>query len=501
MISPLSARFLLAPLLAAALASCGDTSKEGVTPADWGSMIAAGDGKSAEAALRRELASGTDVSEIAPYLGEAELLQGNLREAERWLTRHTFSADTASHGYRMLGRLRMQQGDFPAAGRAFDRALAANAEDSDLWVDIGRLRWRGGEQAQAHEASQFALRHGPANPAAILFRAQHARETHGNRAALQLLEQGLDLAPENPDLLAEYAATLGDLGRASDMLAITRKLATAAPNHSRALFLQAVLAARAGRTDLASALLQRSGEIERQLPAAIVLQALIDMEAGNYASAAKSLNLLARRQPDNIRIQSLLARALALGGNHRELVARFSDRAPTPYIAMLVGRGYEALGDRRNAATFIDAAIAGPGMRAVTIRDGSVGDSGPDIEGSSVVMRVRDRIARGRVAEGRAMAEAFLARNPGSSDAAALAGDAALAAGDAQGAVKNYRRALAIRRTWPLVKRMAAALDLSGETDAATNLIADYLDGEPRSADVAAVLAKRLEAGQGTVGR
>src|SRR3546814_17442909 len=59
--------------------------------------------------------------------------------------------------------------------------------------------------------------------------------------------------------LIEDAATLGDLGRMRAMLAVTRRAIAADPADPRAYYLQAVLAARAGRFDLARVLLQKTG--------------------------------------------------------------------------------------------------------------------------------------------------------------------------------------------------------------------------------------------------
>lgn len=458
-------------------------------------MLATRDGVAAEAALRRELEGGAAAASLVPFLGEAEMLQGNLAEAERWLGRGVFAPEVATHGYHMLGRLRMRQGDLAAGGRAFDRALAAGPGSPELWVDIGRLRWRGGEQAEALEAAERAIQEGPQNAAALLFRAQLERDSQGNAAALPLIQWGLAADPDDPDLLAERSATLGELGRATEMLAATRALAKVAPGDRRALYLQAVLAARAGRNELARSLLQRSGDIERALPAATLLLAVIDMHDGNYASAAQGLDVLARRQPDNRRVRLLLGRALALGGNHRELVARFADKPTTPYLAMVVGRAYEALGDRVKAAPYLDAAYAGGDLRLIPLGERTAIEAvedRTDVDAADVVALARGLIARGKGDEARRRAARFLARNPGSGDAAALAGDAALAAGKAKAAVALYRRAAAIRRTWPLALRMAAAFDRAGRPDRATALIAEHLAGEPANADAAAVLARRL---------
>ncbi|WP_440113851.1 tetratricopeptide repeat protein [Tsuneonella sp. SYSU-LHT278] len=447
-------------------------------------------------ALRRALDRGTPAPLLAPWLGEAELQQGDLREAERWLASGELAPEVAGHGFHMLGRLRMRQGDLPAAGRAFDKALAAGtADDPELWVDIGRLRWRGGEQAQAAEAADRALALGPRNPAALLLRAQLLRESAGNAHALPVLEQALGASPRNPDIVAEHAATLGELARATEMLAMVRRLAETAPGDPRAQFLQAVLAARGGKYDVARSLLQRSGDADRQVPAAMLLLGIVDMENGNYASAAQGFDALARRQPDNRRVRLLLARALALGGNHRELIARFGTEGDDPYLAELVGRAHEALGEREKAAPYLDAAQSGGALRIVPIAPRAaieVAERRTAGEGVSVVDLVRGLLVRGRTTEARAASNAFLRANAGSADAAALAGDAAFAAGDARGAAALYARSAGIRRNWPLVKRLAAALDRSGRRDQATEAIAAQLAAEPANADAAALLARRM---------
>ena len=80
----------------------------------------------------------------------------------------------------------------------------------------------------------------------------------GAAAGLPWFERALATAPHHADLLYDYAATLGEVGRARDMLAILRRLHDAAPGDRRIYFLKAVLAARAGKIDLAGTLLQRT---------------------------------------------------------------------------------------------------------------------------------------------------------------------------------------------------------------------------------------------------
>lgn len=483
----------LLPALALVLAACGGA-EQSKPAADWRAALEEGDGVGAEMALRAELDQGAAVGDLAPFLGQAELLQGDLREARRWLGDGNFSPATMAHGNHMLGRLRMREGDLAGAGKAFDKALRLAPAHPALWVDIARLRYRGGEHRQAAEASRKALELGPDDPDALLLRAQMVRDGEGAAAALPLLKRGLEDAPRNADLLADYAASLGELGRGRDMLAAVRRLAAASPGDPRALYLQAVLAARAGKGDLARSLLQRLGGLDRDLPAAVLLLGLVDLDNGNPASAAQGFDRLLRRQPDNPRVAALLAHALAASGNDRELIARFGGRADSRYLALLVGRAHENLGARDVAAPYLDRAL-GP------VRGPRLGSLPPEIplgvaaargtvNGADTVALVRGLIAARGTGEVRNAAQKWLRRHPGSADAMALAGDAALASGDPRGALGLYRASAKVRRTWPLTKRMAAALEATGQAVAAEALVAEHFAGEPGNAEAAALLAR-----------
>ncbi|HEY8603293.1 tetratricopeptide repeat protein [Tsuneonella suprasediminis] len=452
-----------------------------------------GDGVSAELVLRDALDEGAPKSLLAPYFGEAEILQGNLLEAHQWLDSENFAPESRTHGLHMLGRLAMMEGDLDLANRALSQAVRGHPQDPELWVDLGRLRYRVGKQTGAIAASKEALRIGPNNPAALLFRGQLVRDAKGMAAALPLLERGLQFAPESVLLLSEYAATLGELGRAQEMLTVLHRLAVRDPANQQMFFLQAVLAARAGNYELARTLLQRSGDLDRQMPAAILLLGVIDLENGNYASAAQGFDRLLRMQPSNQRVQFLLARSLKLGGHNRELVARFADHADAPYMAMVVGRAYEELGQREKAAEFLDRANR-PYAMSVRIlpadRDVSADDLVSIAGGPTTVSRIRALLAVGQVDSARSQANAFLQRFPESSDAQALAGDVAFAAGDYSQATRFYDKAAVVRRPWPLTIRMVYALIEQGREPVAAKLIADHLRGEPNNAEAAALLAR-----------
>jgi tetratricopeptide (TPR) repeat protein len=489
----------LCSVAALSLAACSEPEQK-ATPFETGvERLDAGDGIGAEKAFQQALKDGMPREEIAAFMGEAELLQGQLAEAREWLAKGEFADEHRSRGYHMLAKLEMREGNLPAAGQAFDQALKTNLDDPELWVDIGRLRYIGGEQVQAIDAAVRAVELGPQNANALHFRGQLVRDAQGMAAALPWFEAALKLEPDNPLMLTDLAATQGELGQAKAMLSTIRRLAKVDPGNRQSVFMQAVLAARAGKTALARSLLQRSGNIDRELPAAMLLSGAIDLQNGNYASAAQTLDKLAKKQPENKRVQVLLARALALGGNDRELVHRYGDLAlrpsASPYLMELVGRAYEQLGDRKAAAFFLDRAaqprsnnlIAMQGSEARAIAARRAGASG-----DATLALVRELIVSGQTGEALERSERFWKQFNGSADASSLAGDAQLVRLNAQAALQRYETSAKVRRPWHLARRMVMTYRAIGQWAKAEALVADYLRGDPGNVEATSLMATAL---------
>ena len=501
-------RALFGLACALALAGCSGAQQD-LPPLDRArAALAQGDGLGAEVMLRQLLSDGVPQSQIAAYLGEAELQQGELVEARRWLGNGQFSDDTVGHGFHMLGRLEMREGNLPAAGQAFDRAHARIPDSPDLWVDIGRLRYRGGEQKQAVEASMRAVELGPEVPAALLLRAQLVRDGQGMEAALPWFEAGLKVAPDDLDLLGDYAATLGDLGRAKEMLVVVRHMATLDDRNPRLFYLQAVLAARGGDFGLARILLTRAGSGVAGSSAGMLLSGVIDIQNGNYQSAAQVLDRLATMQPDSRHVRDLLAQAIALGLNDRELDYRFGERArlasTAPYLVQLTGRSLEALDRRADAAPLLDRAARPRSANLAAIGAMTslrVAEVRRNEGGAAIQSLIRGKIRSGQTAGAIGDADGFRRKFPGSADALALAGDARLAARQPGAAIGLYREAAAIRRTWPLVRKMVVALKSQGKRSEAIALVENYLRGDPANAEASAELARLvIDAGDWTRG-
>jgi predicted Zn-dependent protease len=389
----------------------------------------------------------------------------------------------------VVGRSALEHGDLEAAAQAFDRALATGHATAPLWVDIGRLRYRAGQHHLALDAAERALALDPDEPRALEFQAQLTRDAKGVVAALPWFERALERAPRDLGLLGEYAATLGDAGRHKDVLRITRRMVELDPHHPHAYFLQAVLAARAGRDDLARRLLARTNGAYDDVPAGLLLAGVLELRAGNAALAVERFDALARRQPENALATLLLGRAMLANGEANEVVARLgpaADRSDaSPYLLALVGRAYEQLGRRRDAARYLDRAADGG--------TGTIGVLATSRETLFDVTATRAALEQGRPAEALAVVRQLKERYPDSFDVEILAGDTALLAGDPAEALAAYRRASRVRRDLALAQRTAAAHGKLGREDRAVAEVSGYLARNPRSQGAARLLAAMLE--------
>ncbi len=450
-----------------------------------------GDGIAGEAELHRAMDAGATRADVADRMGEAMIVQSQLSKAREWLAPGQFAKGKEARGFRMLGRLELLEGHLSASGQAYDKALTFTHKDALLWVDIGRLRYAGGEQLQAVDAAERALAVDPGNVRALEFRAQLIRDQSGLQAALPWYERALEEAPDDLALLGGYAATLGELGRGGEMLVATRKMLDLSPGEPLAFYLQAVLAARAGKFDLARGLLGRTGERLDGLPAAMLLQGILELGAGNANRAVEILDQLVSRQPANERAQALLARALYEIGDYRQLIGRFGAAAKqadaSTYLVALVGRSYEEIGDRIAAAPLLDRAAAAQARKIMPIAEVyppsvlALGWRNAPGSAGAGVPYVRSLLIAGDLAGAERIAEQFRSAHPGSGDAQALAGDVQLALGRGGPALDRYGLASRIRFPELLMQRMVDALNQLGRDGDSPALVSGYLSAYPAS--------------------
>ncbi|OYW86655.1 MAG: hypothetical protein B7Z20_06945, partial [Sphingobium sp. 32-64-5] len=345
----------------------------------------------------------------------------------------------------------------------------------------------------ALKAGDEALALGPRNADVLLLRALLAREQYGPEASRSWFEQALGVSPSYAPALLDYAATLADLGRASQALMLTRRALAYAQGHPRAYYIQAVIAARAGNYDLARALLERTkGALDGQA-ATRLLRGVLHLEAHNATLAVEQLAPLLERQPLNIRVRLLLARAYYDDARYAEaertlfpLVERTDAGS---YALTLAARIHEGLGNRAVANGFLRRAsslAAGPSEvyrgagRPADVAGAANADpalAGPNLRYIRALLEAGQ--ADAAVARARMLAEA----NPGAPAASMVLGDSLMATGRYEEAAAAYERSANIRYRQDSALRLVDAWRRAGDAEKARRALGLFVAQNPMDVD------------------
>lgn len=447
------------------------------------------DGIGAEAELQRAFALGLDPSAVRHLYGHALQLQGKWDKAKEQLFADDIPLQNQAYAQRIIGRVALQTGDDAMATRAFDRAIQLDAANPDLWVGIARFRAGSGDQAGAIAAVDEAVKLEPNNIRALQYRGELLRFQFGLGAALPWFERALQIDPNDVALLTEYAATLGDMGRMTDMLTIVRKIISLDGRNPRAFFMQAVLAARAGKYPLARTLMLKTQGRLDDVPAVLLVQGIIEHNETNYNAAIDKFRRLISLQPNNRQAQNLLARSLYLAGDASDAVevlkAQVNNSGADPYALWLAGRGLEAIDERRQAAGVLNRAarhdVGKKTAFAPTVPIGVLqaeANRSPDNAGT-VIPYIRALYDRGEFASAFAQAKRLQQGNPGASDAHILVADTAMARGDYDEALRALENARKIRFSESVMLRIVEALRTKGAMQQSGDVLAQYLSYNP----------------------
>jgi tetratricopeptide (TPR) repeat protein len=532
-----SARLLLCAVLALGAAACSDASAEGsassrgfaaleqgkpstarieflnaikADPNNGGlrilqarTYIALRDGLAAEEEIKRARQLGVDPGATRHLMAEAYLLQG---QPQRALDEAALAPPAAA---KKIARIRAQAlvalGDSPAAGAAFEEALALAPDDAGTWAAAARFRRSSGDLAGALQAIDRAVKLDPRSADALTLRGELTRKQYGLRAAIPWFDRALEIDPDNVVALLERAATYGDMGAMNAMLGDTRKvLALTANKNAMAYYLQAMLAARAQKFDLARSLYLRTGGALGGTPAGMLLASAIDYQTGNAEQAIGRLEKLVALQPGNRKARRLLAASYWKRGDAARTIAALRPIADLPdadnYSLALIGKALAKQGDTQAASIYL-ARAARPQPRPGTLLSEPVDDERLDALRREATARPGDApaqvsligalLSRGLGAEALERAQRLQADNPGAPDAHILVGDALGIQGDFRGAAEQYRKAANIAFSEPVAMRMIEALDRSGQAAAAAQVLQLFLEQNPRNVSAQLLAATR----------
>lgn len=449
------------------------------------------DAVAARAAIDKATALGVPETETAHLLAHAHWLQGDLDDARNLLESGAIAPRHRAYAERILGRVYMDMGDTVAAGEVFDRALRSSPKDSKLWTEIARYRLVIANQGGAIDAADYALELDPNNVRALELRGRLVRTQFGVVAALPWFERALQVSPNDVPVLEEYGATLGEAGRYRDMLAQARKIISLDANNSKAFYMQAVIAARAGNYDLARRLVARVSGNFAELPGPKLLAGVVEYQAGNWDLAVDHFSKLVEQQPLNLKARTLLARALYKSGDQRsawDAIAPVVDRPDADsYTILLGGRILEALGERIPAAGRFDrAAFPAPAASQALPESQSLAAAAAEASrnpknAGAVIPYIRLLLASGNAAGARESAARLLEGNDGVVEAHLIVGDVESAAGNTGAAIAAYEAARKISFSSPVMLRLVSAYRAAGNDEAASNAISEFLKFNPDS--------------------
>ena len=447
------------------------------------------DGIAAEAEIDRAISLGLDPARVRHLLGHALFLQGKPQKARDQLMADDIPARHQGYAARIMGKLALQMGDGQLASQSFNRAMELDRKNPDLWVDIARFRADSGDQAGATNAVDEAVKLDPDNIRALQYRGELLRFQFGLGASLPWFERALEIDPNDVPLLTEYAATLGDMGRMTEMLAIARKIISLDGRNPRAFFMQAVLAARAGKFGLARRLMHQTGGAMDNVPAVLLVQGIIEHGEGNYNAAVDKFGRLVSIQPSNRQAQNLLARSLYLAGSALDAVEvlkpQVNRTGADPYALWLAGRGLEAIDERGQAAGVLNrAAVHDSGKESAIAAAVPLGILSGEAQRNpndarAVVPYIRALYDAGDLATAYAEAKRLQNGNPGASDAHILVADVAAAMGNYDEALDALRQARSIRFSEPVMLRLVEVTRAKGALQQSGETVAQFLNYNP----------------------
>lgn len=474
-------------------------------------QLALGDGTGARGTIERARDAGVPIERTRHLMAEAMLIAGEAEAALTETENVRIEPEFFSEAARLRGRAFQAMGRTQAAAEAFTMAIEDDPESAELWLDIARFRLTTGEQAGAIDAVNEALTLDPADIDALILKGRMVRDQYGLVASLAWFDRALAVDDRHIPALLERAATLGEIGRMRDMLATTRTVLALDAGNPRALYLQAVLAARARDYPLARRIVSLTGGRLDGQPSMILLQAAIDYGENNHEAAIRRLERLLEFQPANRTAIRLLGAAKFRAGDMPATIAALGPLADRPdadsYILTLVGRALERQGDFERAATYLTRAarparngltpLGAPPEDAAALalieRDAQQGGARAEVE------LIRAYLALGRTGDALTRAESLRNANRGAPDAHLVYGDALGAVGRYGDAAAAYASAANIRFSERAALGMYEALQRVGQPGEALRVLSLFRQQNPRNIATAMISAQlNLQAGRWT---
>lgn len=451
-------------------------------------------GVMAEAALDRALADGVPIATTLAERVEARLLLGNLEGAQDAVDRMPTERDAAM--IRAAAQLEAAQGGGGAVlRRRLEKLVARHPDDARAWTDLGRSRFGAGDMDGASRAAARATALAPADPGALTLQGEVVRARYGLAAGLPWFQAALKRDAYYHPALIQYAATLGDLGRATDALAVTRTALVSEPGSPEAFYLQAVIAARAGRFALAQQALELTGGALRARPSVALLDGALAYAQRRPQHAVRVWTRLVTMQPMNVAARELLAAAQIEVGDRpsalmtlRPILSRAdADGYALRLAALAMPERNTALVDRVAQGRRGDAAIF---LADRPVTDLAIAARDAPTDPTYALGLIRGLASRGDRAGAIQKALALVRASPGAPAAQMAYGDTLATAGRLAEAIAPYARAADLTFDEPAMLRLIDGYQRTDRMRDAAVSLGLYLSQNPQSVSARRLLAQ-----------
>ncbi len=191
-----------------------------------------------------------------------------------------------------LGKSRLLDKDYPQAELALDRALKLKPESADAMYLLAQVYQEESRPLDALDLLVRAHKIAPDNIDILYSMAQVSISQNYFEDAIPLLESGLAMAPQRPDLLASLGESYFMSGKVDKSLAVFEKLAAADPS-ARSYTYLGVACRQLGRFEEAARYFDKALKLDPR-----------------NASALFNLGLIAERQGDSAKAETLFQRTL-----------------------------------------------------------------------------------------------------------------------------------------------------------------------------------------------
>jgi putative PEP-CTERM system TPR-repeat lipoprotein len=468
----------------------------------------------AEVAFQEALKLGVNRAEVVVPLAQALAAQGKRQQV---INEPLFARAGLPDGIKSLLLLEVAAaqsdlGQYKDALKTIEEVRALDPAGAESWMAEVPIRLRSRQFNEALVAADRAIERTPRSAEAHYLRATVLHGRGQLSTAVAGYDKALELDPGHGEARLARAGVAVDQQRQADAQRDVDVILKRNPNEPRAVYLQAVLAERAGNTKASRDALNRVTaildpvpvEFLRYKPQVLILGGLAHHGLGQYEKAKPYFETVQRDQPGSP-VVKLLGQMLLAEGNVDRAILAFegylrafpADRQAITLLAsahMSQGRHARATQILRDALQTQDSpemraalgtslARAGRNEDAVKEFEAAYAKDPNQIQAGSALVGLY--IADGRTKKAVSLAEGLAKRRPNDAGLANLLGVAHRAAGGTAAARGAFERAAQLDSGFLEPRLNLARLEVSaGQLDAASNRLVELLRAHPENVDV-----------------